>query len=187
MDIIYYDYSNTSTRKILYFTEKKEKKEINFNDMILFDEEKCQNGKEEKIPIAENHASAYVDINGDCVSDLLIHSKLGNKNYLEFWIGMKINEEIKYCLKEKKVLNENLGLFSLVDINVDGQLDLAFPILNSQPPKVYVAYNRIKVENDWSNNYCETAQKKKYNKTEPLFEDLDLKVNNVRNFLIKFY
>jgi len=181
LDFIYYD-ENTSKRKVFYF-EANERKEMDFANLMLLDDEKCLT-ENVKIPIADEHSSAFVDINGDCVSDLLIHSRLGNEIFLEFWIGMKINKEIKYCLKEKKLIDNKLGLFSLVDINVDGQLDLAFPITESRPPQVFVAYNQIKVENDWSSNYCETAQKKKYFKNETLFSDLksDL-VTNVNIFI----
>jgi hypothetical protein len=170
MDFIYYD-EDTSKRKVFYF-EGIQKKEMDFLDLTLLDDKKCLT-EDIKIPIATEHSSAFVDINGDCVSDLLIHSRLGNDFYLEIWIGMKIDKKIKYCLKEKKLIDKNLGLFSLVDINVDGQLDLAFPVLNSKPPQIFVAYNQIKVENDWSNNYCETAQRKIYFINETLFSDLN--------------
>ena len=182
MDFVYYD-EITSERKIFYF-ESKELKEMNFSDIILLDKDICLL-ENPKIPIARKHSSAFVDINGDCVSDMLIHSKMGNKVYLEIWIGMKIDNEIKYCLKEKKIIDNKLGLFSLVDINVDGQLDLAFPITESQPPQVYIAYNQIKVENDWSINYCETAQEKKYNISETLFSDL--RVDSINNVIIKYF
>ena len=165
----------------------KELKQFDFVDLMLLEEENCLTSPV-NIPIGVHHSSAFVDINGDCVSDLLIHSKLGNEVFLEFWIGMKRNNQIKYCLKEKKQINEKLGLFSLVDINVDGQLDLAFPILKSEPPQVFVAYNQIKVENDWSNNYCETAQIKKFQKNETLFSDLNsISINNVNSNFIKIF
>ena len=101
LDFIYYEEANEK-RKVFYF-EKREKKVIDFADLMLQDEknENCLN-EPTNIPIGVHHSSAFVDINGDCVSDLLIHSKLGKEIFLEIWIGMKINNEIKYCLKEKK-------------------------------------------------------------------------------------
>lgn len=137
-----------------------------------------------KIPIPMKHSSAFVDINGDCVNDILLQSKLGDKNYLEFWIGMKEENEIKYCFKERKFIDNELGLFSIVDINVDGQLDLAFPITNSQPPKVYVAYNQIKIENDWTVNYCDTARSIQYHQNDTIFSNFEINVED--NVIIIF-
>jgi hypothetical protein len=185
MDFIYFD-EDSLKRKIFHFAGNQ-KKEIDFADYILSDEQKCL--KEiVNFPIATEHSSAFGDINGDCVSDILIHSRLGNDFYLEIWLGMKIDNKIKYCLKEKKLIDKRLGLFSLVDINVDGQLDLAFPVINSKPPQIFIAYNQIKVQNDWSNNYCETAQKKIYYQNETLFSDLKIDIiTNVIFLFSKFY
>ena len=52
------------------------------------------------------HSSAFVDINGDCINDLLIHSKYESDQFLEIWFGRKDfkSKKIKYCLKKKKKL-----------------------------------------------------------------------------------
>lgn len=125
-------------------------------------------------PINKDHSSAFVDINGDCINDLLIHSMRDGDQFLEFWIG-KTNQvgEVKYCLKEIKPIEKEFGLFSLSDVNNDGHLDIVFPIKNSRPPAIFVAYNQKKFDYDWGKNYCESIQKIKYDKDEKLFDEFD--------------
>lgn len=129
-------------------------------------------------PINRDHSSAFVDINGDCINDLLIHSTANKGDqFLEIWIGRKnAYGDVKYCLKEIKPIKKEFGLFSLSDVNNDGHLDIVFPIKNSRPPAIFVAYNQKKFDYDWTKNYCESVQNIKYDKNEKLFDEFNDKI-----------
>lgn len=180
LDFIYYDYS-TKTRKLMYaeYRQKPNPEKdiilIDFNQIVSNDDD-CLKASS-FFPIKRDHSSAFVDINGDCINDLLIHSESGTDQYLEFWIGRKnITGQVNYCLKEIKKLNNDFGLFSISDVNNDGHLDLVFPIKNSRPPAIFVAYNQKKFDYDWTKNYCESVQSVKYDKNEKLFDEFDHRI-----------
>lgn len=154
-----------------------------FNELIYADSRnECLN-EDYNFAISKPHSSAFVDINGDCINDILIHSMKGTSRYLEFWIGKKAAEgEIKYCLKDIKSVPDNFGIFSITDVNNDGHLDLIFPIKDNVPPAIFVAYNKKKFDYDWTKNYCESVQSENNNSTinEILFDEFDKeKITNV--------
>ena len=175
---MYYDFS-TKTRKIIYFVSSSDpdpvhdKREINFSSMVY----NTTNIQDYNYPINSPHSSAFVDI----------HSKNGNSQNLEFWLGIKDekSQKIKYWLKEIKNIDDNFGLFSISDINNDGFLDIIFPIKNSSPPEIFIAYNQKYVDYDWTKNYCESLPISNLNNEEKLFEDF--KKNNLNNVKKIFY
>jgi integrin alpha FG-GAP repeat containing protein 1 len=79
-------------------------------------------------------------------------------NYLEIWRGLIEGETIKYCLTKSNVmeLDPHLGLFSLADINRDSLLDIIFPIKDTNPPKLLIAYNKSPFSYEWTDDYCAT-------------------------------
>ena len=170
---MYFDYSQNPD-------PEKDVKIDDFKNIVSTDEE-CSK-EDYNNPINRPHSSAFIDINGDCINDLLIHSKKGENQYIEFWIGRKNSAgNINYCLKEIKLVQKEFGLFSLSDVNNDGHLDIVFPIRNSQPPSIFVAYNQKQFDYDWTKNYCESVQSINYNKNEILFDDFDkTKITNVK-------
>ncbi len=143
--------------------------------------------------INKDHSSAFIDINGDCINDLLIHSTNNNgEQNLEIWIGRKnAYGDVKYCLKEIKRIKKDFGLFSLSDVNNDGHLDIVFPIRNSQPPAIFIAYNQKFFDYEWTKNYCESVQSIKYDKNEKLFDEFDnniiTNVINIKYFILVLF
>lgn len=109
-------------------------------------------------PISKEHSSAFIDIDGDCVNDLIINSedKKGNK-FIEVWRGIidKETKSLTYCLVQNSVysISSDIGLFSIADVNRDGMLDLIFPITSGNP-RILVAYNQINLVFDWEDDYC---------------------------------
>lgn len=152
-----------------------------FENLIYADssETKCLR-EDYNFPINKAHSSAFVDINGDCINDILFHSSDASRQFLEIWIGKKSADgKIKYCLSEKKPIPYNFGLFAIADINNDGQLDLVFPIKNSVPPAIYVAYNQKAFDYDWTKNYCESIQEanaKNIKEKEILFDPFNANI-----------
>lgn len=104
--------------------------------------------------------------------------KQTNLRYLEIWRGVIHNNQIKYCLSTSSLyeLKENLGLFSLSDIDRDGALDIIFPVLES-PPKILVAFNKQKITYDWTEDYCATHIKQSGKEIPLLFDDFVVNKN----------
>jgi len=177
MDFIYYD--NAKSKRSLMYVNSTEipisEKDIIIQDFenIISSDGECQKGGFDSM-IKRHHSSAFVDIDGDCINDLLIHSQKDSEQFLEIWIAIKNKSGIiKYCLKEIQKIQENFGLFGISDVNNDGQLDIVFPIKYSQPPSIFVAYNKKKVNYDWTKNYCEVQQNVKKDIKEKLFDEFN--------------
>jgi len=104
--------------------------------------------------------------------------KYSEKRYLEIWRGVIHNNQIKYCLTTSSLydLNENLGLFSLADIDRNGSLDLVFPVLES-PPKILIAFNKKKISYDWTEDYCAIHVKSVGKEIPLLFDDFVVNKN----------
>jgi integrin alpha FG-GAP repeat containing protein 1 len=164
LDFLYYD-KEANTRKIIYFDKDSRPVIKDFRYYISKDLSICDRSQVHlDYPISDPHSSAFVDIDGDCINDLLIMSKFtnGNKteNYLEIWRGMIEDENLVYCLSQSSVysLENNLGLFSLADIDRDALLDIVFPVLNSYPPQVLIGHNKVQLSYDWTQDYCATHE-----------------------------
>jgi integrin alpha FG-GAP repeat containing protein 1 len=114
------------------------------------------------------HSSAFVDLDGDCKNDLLIHSQTFNNetnittSYLEIYYGLTSDNDMnRYCLLQGKdtdahyTLDPTLGPFSVVDLNRDSFLDLVFPIIDTN--KIFFLPNKKELGKDfyWSDSYCD--------------------------------
>ena len=91
LKVIYYDY-NTKTRKVFYFNESENKFITkNFSDFLSKNNKIC-NGNDiyANMPFEIPNSNAFVDINGDCLNDIIISSYDNNnkKRLLEIWTGI---------------------------------------------------------------------------------------------------
>ncbi|GFE54800.1 T-cell immunomodulatory protein [Babesia ovis] len=79
--------------------------------------------------IPSPHSSAFVDIDGDCRSDLVLLIQDGQNRYLQIWQSHVDNNQTKYVSDESMniQLPKNHGQVSFVDINGDGTIDIAVP------------------------------------------------------------
>lgn len=126
-------------------------------------------------PIKAPHSSSFLDIDGDCTSDILIVSPdvttgdVKTDKNLEIWRGTRRGDKIKFCLKKNAVLPllPELNLFSIADINRDGLFDLVFPVTTGLP-RVLTVFNQLSLSN-WSLDYCEAHQNSN-NKLTKIFE-----------------
>lgn len=188
--MIYYD-DVKNERRIVHFLNQT-KIEVAFPSIFSSNTEKCDASTEQnKVPIPHDHSSAFVDIDGDCINDIIIASrvtevdgegKINITNYMEIWKGTDEMyngvKKVRYCLLKSYVIpiEEGLGHFTISDINRDGMLDIIFPILNSN--NVLIAYNKIKLEYDWSADYCSTHSTSGLNSTPEIFESPQIKANS---------
>ncbi|WVN88253.1 uncharacterized protein L203_103454 [Cryptococcus depauperatus CBS 7841] len=71
------------------------------------------------------HSSAYIDIDGDCLPDLVLHcSTLQSQDSLQIWLN---RGEAGYILARSYTLPSGAGPLSFADINRDGSIDIVFP------------------------------------------------------------
>lgn len=147
----------------------------NFSDIIKSDCNEMKQFHNMTIPIS--HSSAFIDIDGDCINDLLIVSENSVANdtsrYLEIWKGYNINGQIKYCLLPQRLhkIHPLLGHFSLGDINRDGFIDIVFAIKNTS--SIFVAYNKFISIYNWWSDYCGTHNTSDNNDNAAIFDNLD--------------
>lgn len=138
---------------------------------LIFNDADCKAGEPyNKLKIELNNSSAFVDIDGDCINDLILSSydQTSKKRFIEIWRGkiVKTDDKIllKYCLKQNSIyeISNDIGNFSIADIDRDGMLDLIFPLLNTDL-KVLIAYNKIKYVFNWDGDYCLNNSKNEFN------------------------
>ena len=197
LKIIYYDKTEL-IRKVFYYDDI-EKKFItkNFNDFLSTNKACDGNEKYSKLPFESPNTNAFIDIDGDCINDILISSyDPNNKNIrtLEIWKGVIENEEIKYCLSNVNIYNvePELGLFTVVDVDRNALPDLVFPILNSNPPQILISYNIISMNYDWTRDYCTDHKPINFSKSpdsqiSKIFDEFKIGATTKNNYVINIH
>ena len=197
LKIIYYDYSE-SKRKVFYYDEL-DKKFItkDFIEFLSNNNKICDgNEKYSKVPFESPNTNAFIDIDGDCLNDIIISSydSQNKKRKLEIWKGVFEDEEVKYCLSSNNIydIDDSLGLFTVVDVNRNALPDLVFPILNTSPPQILVAYNIISMSYTWTSDYCTDHPPINFNKSpnseiQKIFENFNVKVSNKNNYIMNIH
>jgi hypothetical protein len=164
---------------------------MSFSKLFFDNSTKCDGNLEfNNLALKIDHSSAFIDLDGDCQNDLLIHSSKSYydpssgttliKNFLEIWRGSLKNNQVKYCLSKFDVyeIDEKLGQFTVDDFDRDGLLDLIFPIYNSGD--VLIAYNKLSLDYDWSADYCATHSNSNLTDISSIFDSLNLKESKVK-------
>lgn len=79
---------------------------------------------------ANPHSSAYVDIDGDCLPDLVLHCERpqSSSRFIQIWIN---NGRQGYVLARSYDLPEGSGALSFADMDRDGTMDIIFPNCDS--------------------------------------------------------
>jgi integrin alpha FG-GAP repeat containing protein 1 len=197
LKIIYYDYSE-SKRKVFYYDEL-DKKFItkDFIEFLSNNNKICDgNEKYSKVPFESPNTNAFIDIDGDCLNDIIISSydNQNKKRKLEIWKGVFEDEEVKYCLSSNNIydIDDSLGLFTVVDVDRNALPDLVFPILNTSPPQILVAYNIISMSYTWTSDYCTDHPPINFNKSpnseiKKIFENFNVKVSNKNNYIMNIH
>ena len=75
--------------------------------------------------LANPHFNSFLDLNGDCRSDLFLMSqktsKSGTQLYFETWIKQK---DGSFCLIDYTPVNFNVTSVNFADFNFDGAIDI---------------------------------------------------------------
>lgn len=80
-------------------------------------------GTSESSPISVPNSNAFVDLNGDCISDLVVTSIKNNVSQFEFWI----NQDGGFKLDKVFKASVGAGQVTFADFNGDGTMDLLYP------------------------------------------------------------
>ena len=197
LKIIYYDYT-TKMRKVFYFDELENKFITkNFTEFLSKNTKVCDgNGKYANMPFEIPNSNAFVDIDGDCLNDIIIsnYDNTNKKRLLEIWKGVFEDNEVKYCLSMNNVyeVDNSLGLFTIVDVDRNALPDIVFPILNSSPPQILVAFNILSMSYVWTRDYCDdhppiNLSKSPNSKINKIFENFNIKTSNKNNYIMNIH
>ena len=197
LKIIYYDYT-TKMRKVFYFDELENKFITkNFTEFLSKNTKVCDgNEKYANMPFEIPNSNAFVDIDGDCLNDIIIsnYDNTNKKRLLEIWKGVFEDNEVKYCLSMNNVyeVDNSLGLFTIVDVDRNALPDIVFPILNSSPPQILVAFNILSMSYVWTRDYCDdhppiNLSKSPNSKINKIFENFNIKTSNKNNYIMNIH
>ena len=197
LKIIYYD-NTTKMRKVFYFDELENKFITkNFTEFLSKNTKVCDgNEKYANMPFEIPNSNAFVDIDGDCINDIIIsnYDNTNKKRLLEIWKGVFEDNEVKYCLSMNNVyeVDNSLGLFTIVDVDRNALPDIVFPILNSSPPQILVAFNILSMSYVWTRDYCDdhppiNLSKSPNSKINKIFENFNIKTSNKNNYIMNIH
>ena len=197
LKIIYYD-NTTKMRKVFYFDELENKFITkNFTEFLSKNTNVCDgNEKYANMPFEIPNSNAFVDIDGDCLNDIIIsnYDNTNKKRLLEIWKGVFEDNEVKYCLSMNNVyeVDNSLGLFTIVDVDRNALPDIVFPILNSSPPQILVAFNILSMSYVWTRDYCDdhppiNLSKSPNSKINKIFENFNIKTSNKNNYIMNIH
>lgn len=132
---------------------------------------------------------AFVDIDGDCLPDIILsHEDVNKKRYIEIYKSNRKNLN-KFCLIQTIEIENasDYGAFAITKINDDRTeynrekeaplLDILLPLGNNQ---IMILKNKKKINYGWSNNYCEEDYKNE-EKYEYIFEKQEPKTLSMPN------
>ncbi|CAG8483179.1 5282_t:CDS:10 [Paraglomus brasilianum] len=150
-DLLGYRYDNNPDKKLTLW-----KNIYNPESDVLFevsdlpvDDTACE--------LADPHSNAFIDLNGDCLSDLFLtcQDEDGGKSF-QIWINDK--EKGFVLSKNEGKLPEGTGQISFADLDGDGTIDMIFPVCSKSSCEIHTAYNRqIPLCTDKKDTNCRQA------------------------------
>ncbi|PRP77564.1 hypothetical protein PROFUN_00425 [Planoprotostelium fungivorum] len=98
------------------------------------------------------HSNSFVDLNGDCLSDLVITSvDASNVRYVEIWLNVKDGFRHHQSIQIPK----GTGQLTFTDLDGSGSIDILYPVCEAWPhctrSEIHVVYNQqiSLCKNDW--------------------------------------
>jgi hypothetical protein len=165
-----YDYSKDEKRRICKLNKNKDgfceiEEFQNWLDGSCEGTEASKGQKYLKENISLEGGLAFVDIDGDCLPDIILsHEDENNKRYIEIYKSNRKNLN-KFCLNQTIELDNTskYGAFAITKINDDRTenyrekeaplFDILVPLIDKN--QIMIIKNKKKIKYGWSNNYCE--------------------------------
>ena len=203
--VLYKADSDENQLRILYFDKSrkicklKQNKECEIEDFGNWLDDSCEGSEASKAKeylnenISLKGGLAFVDIDGDCLPDIILSHENDNKRYIEIYKSHKSDNSErkklnKFCLIQTIELDKEseYGAFAITRINDDRTenhrekeaplFDILVPLINEN--KIMILKNKIKIKYQWSNNYCEEDYSKA-EKYEYIFEKQEPKALSI--------
>ena len=95
------------------------------------------------LPFSKPHSAAFLDLNGDCLSDLFFTSVDGSNKFHEIWLRTEstTSKHVMYCLKFLKGVEKDSSQVTFTDFDRDGRVDFIY----SENGKVLVQRNQLPI------------------------------------------
>ena len=181
--ILFYDYGEEE-RKIckLIKNDKNISCEIESFGKYLINKDPEKNYLNKNISL--QGGLAYVDLNGNCLPDIVLSHEENDKRIIEIYSSNNRSNYDEYSLIDTFTLENknNFGPFVITKINDDKSeektplLDMIIPFINQS--KIMILKNQISLNYKWTHNYCEEDFNKNlgkiYNLSEKIIEDLSI-------------
>ena len=163
----------------------------NFGDWLNTDKNCKSEGKEylDK-PISTKGGIAFVDLDGDCLPDIVLTHDENDKRLIEIYTSKRqYDDNKKYCLKQVIELEDKdkYGAFAITrvndnkDENYAPMLDILIPLIKEN--KINIFKNKQKIGYKWSNNYCnEDFANIKNDKNDTLFYNYSIDTLSVEGY-----
>lgn len=137
--------------------------------------------------IADNHSNAFIDLNGDCMADLVLTciatqpipdiGIAANEKYLEIWLNSSTGFQV---FSKRKILPAGAGAISFTDFDGDGGVDILFPVCD--PPGSCTTENSIHIFFNQKKSICDEKECLPRSQIcEAADVSFDFNFNNVRN------
>lgn len=89
---------------------------------------------------ASPNSNAFIDLNGDCLADLVfVCSGSNGQQSIQLWINER---DQGFKMKLQANLPIGAGPLSFADIDGDGSVDILFPVCNHNNCQIHIAYNQ---------------------------------------------
>lgn len=89
---------------------------------------------------ANPHSNAFVDLDGDCLADLVfVCSKSSGSKLIQIWTNRR---DQGFVLSHEADLPSGAGPLSFADIDGDGSIDIVFPVCHNKACSIHVVYNQ---------------------------------------------
>eukprot|EP01096_Ripella_sp_DP13-Kostka_P009465 TRINITY_DN3639_c0_g1_i1.p1 TRINITY_DN3639_c0_g1~~TRINITY_DN3639_c0_g1_i1.p1 ORF type:complete len:636 (-),score=257.98 TRINITY_DN3639_c0_g1_i1:20-1906(-) len=96
--------------------------------------------------LAKPNSNAFVDMNGDCLADLVVTTvtTIGEETQLSLLVFQNSHDKtpgINYKLAATVLLPAGAGQITFADFDRDSSIDFVFPLINDDPNQIVVVFN----------------------------------------------
>ncbi|KAI7881702.1 hypothetical protein K492DRAFT_236516 [Lichtheimia hyalospora FSU 10163] len=88
---------------------------------------------------AHPHSNAMVDLDGDCMGDLVFVCQRTGYQTLQLWLNQR---EGGFKMADELQLPSGAGPVSFADIDGDGSADIVFPVNSGSKQEIHIVYNQ---------------------------------------------